>query len=472
MSFGRNLLKGSHHKDASNPPLPPTNTSPTPTPTPPSTPSPQPMLASSGIAMVAGGAGAMLLLILAAAVLHMWRRQCRLEDDLKTSTRKLDHHERAAARGFARRMSQKLTESFGRSSSQGAASRSSEQLSPMACNPLAAPMPPYVPGTHGHHGSLVTSSSLNHAIDRAQIEDTMYTASFNTGTSKDSPVAAQDTPTPHGEVRSSPLGLPPHIRRLGSTVFNCRSNGPNFETCDASQQGSYSVNSASTKPESYVSGERDSMNSGGPGPMHAQHPSSHSSQDPYTAGGPVATGPATGRKGSSWSWGQRFSVSRGSTPEHDVNPSEYTMVPVTRDLQSKFRSSFKSVPTEGSNPTSDPSAFHRISQMTREATSSDGGSSGTHTQLYAVQPPRPDFDFKCAAQPQHAKHEVPDQHEQQLQLQLCSVKTAATTSGDGAQSWPSSGSPNLDGLRDSRLPIRSCSGMHTIDINQHTSSSC
>lgn len=132
-------------------------------------------MATSGIAMLAGGAAAMLLLILAIAVLHMWRRQCRLEDDLKSSHRQLDQHERTAASGLARRVTQKYTDSFWRSGSVDNVNDPTRGATNPGKNVGVSGRPAlsYPPGTQATHGALVTSSSLNQAIDRAHIEDTI-----------------------------------------------------------------------------------------------------------------------------------------------------------------------------------------------------------------------------------------------------------------------------------------------------------
>ena len=161
--------------------------------------------------------------------------------------------------------------------------------------------------------------------------------------------------------------------------------------------------------------------------------------------------------------GDILSNIRSSFRERDAAPNGKT-------LGDGMRSSMRSdrAPTEASsNPTSDPSAFHRLSQMTRQATSSDGGSGSTLSHPYPAQAlqRRPDMNLKSTIHVQHANNEQHAQHTQQ-RLQLMSTATAATTSVDEAPSCPSSGStPNPDGhlgpgfrARDSRLPIHSCSG--------------
>lgn len=423
--------------------------------------------ASSGLVMLAGGAAAMLLIMVASAVIHMWRRQCRLEEALRESRSKLQAHQSSiAARDIASRISRKVSESLARMggpSTWASRSMSVSSSGGLIPNPVAPPprvrtnpdneggcleaqtppsaqqatppsQPHYVPGTHSDHASLVTTTSINQACDDSKLATSSGTA----------PVSTSGSETPRIN--------PPHLRRLGSTVFNSRSNGPQFELSDArtvsgsplnTNSTGPSVNAVSGQPESYTSGECDfgaCMS-----PMHTiQSPSRHSSQDPYTAAGPVVTGPGTGRKGGAWSWGRRMRY------EHDGDAavSDCTMVPVSED-PSKFRTSFQpsNLPTEASIAMTDAGAYHRISQMTQmtqdiTSTELESRLSVTNLKSNFMQSSTVELDVKGAAR---AVRAMVAQHAQQdLRLQLTSAGTVTTSGGDSIR-WPSG-----DSLRCSR----------------------
>ena len=357
------------------------SSTPEPTPT-----SPAVGQAGSGITLVAGGAAAVLLLALVGAVLYMWRRQCRLEEDLTKSKRKIEQHERAAARGFARRMSDKIAEikAVRRASSTSTIHTSAQPPIPAStvsgnpvrhCSPnadsrvhalMTAPSPVYQ-GTTTEHRRCVTESA---SARQGSGNDPSY-----------APQCAGAAPSGTGSVLdTSPGAERPHIRRLGSTAFESRSAGPNFD-----ELGICLGASAVGKASGTVSAQPDKV-TGAPVTSHGAASSFPMPQMPNSTVQPLAPDGVTGAGGVQGVFDQGFVPINGAAAQGQLHWAD----------TSKICSSFRTALTDETHiNSSGASAFQRISQMTRQDTSTDGGSGGVkgrppvggaqmQTQLYTV----------------------------------------------------------------------------------------